>query len=146
MIDTSELLFTITIPHKLKNNNNGQTRHWSSSAAERKKWMKALDGAEVETVNGDVFGFHEFATHVLLGEPVAQKVGIEVHRVLGPRERHWDADSVLRGSAKQLIDSLVECSYLTDDSMKYILWALGTQSSERSDESHVLVRIFGAEA
>jgi len=144
MINTDELLFTVKVYHKLKNNNNGQTKHWSSSHSERKKWMKALDTAEVETANGDVFGFHEFATHVLSGKPVAQKVGIEVHRVLGPRERHWDADSVLRGSAKQLVDSLVESNYLTDDNIKHILWALGTQSVERSAESHVLVRFFGA--
>ena len=144
MIDTSELLFTVRVYHKLKNNNNGQTKHWSSSHSERKRWMKALDSAEVETETGMVFGFHEFATHVLSGEPLSQKVGIEVHRVLGPRERHWDADSVLRGSAKQLIDSLVESNYLTDDSIKHILWALGTQSVERSTESHVLVRFYGA--
>lgn len=144
MVDTSELLFTITVPHKLKNNNNGQTKHWSSSHAERKKWMKALGSAEVETVHGDVFGFHEFATHVLCSQPVQQRVGVEVHRVLGPRERHWDADSVLRGSAKQLIDSLVESNYLTDDNIKHIVWCIGTQSSERSVESHVLVRFYGA--
>ena len=145
MIDTSELLFTVKIYHKLKNNNNGQTKHWSSSHSERKKWMKALDTAEVETEAGMVFGFHEFATHVLAGQPLAQKVGIEVHRVLGPRERHYDPDSVLRGNAKQLIDSLVESNYLTDDNIKCILWALGTQSVERSAESHVLVRFFGAQ-
>ncbi len=144
MINTDELLFTVKVYHKLKNNNNGQSKHWSQSHSERKKWMKALETAEVETVNGDVFGFHEFATHVLSGEPLAQKVGIEVHRVLGPRERHWDADSVLRGTAKQLVDSLVESRYLTDDNIKHIVWALGTQSVERSTESHVLVRFFGA--
>ena len=146
MINTDELLFTIKVYHKLKNNNNGQTRHWSSSHSERKKWMKALETAEVKTAVCDVFGFHEFATHVLSGEPLAQRVGIEVHRVLGPRERQWDPDSVLRGTAKQLIDSLVESNYLHDDSTKHILWALGTQSAERSAESHVLVRIYGAEA
>ena len=72
----NEKLFTVKVYHKLKNNNNGQTKHWSSSHSERKKWMKALDTAEVETVNGDVFGCHEFATHVLSGQPLAQKVGI----------------------------------------------------------------------
>ncbi len=144
MINTDNLLFTVKVYHKLKNNNNGQTKHWSSSHSERKKWMKALDTAEVETVNGDVFGYHEFATHVLSGSPLMQKVGIEVHRVLGPRERHYDPDSVLRGTAKQLIDSLVETKLLTDDSIKHILWALGTQSAERSAESHVLVRFYGA--
>ena len=144
MIDTSDILFTVRVNHKLKNNNNGQSKHWSASHSERKKWMKALDTAEVETFNGDVFGFHEFGTHVLSGEPLKQKVGIEVHRVLGPRERHYDPDSVLRGNAKQLIDSLVESNYLLDDNIKCILWALGTQSVERSAESHVLVRFFGA--
>jgi hypothetical protein len=71
-------------------------------------------------------------------------VGIQVERCLGPRERHWDADSILRGSAKQLIDSLVEVGLLTDDSTQYIVWAVGTQSSERSEESHVRVTFFGA--
>ncbi len=123
----NELLFTVKVYHKLKNNNNGQSRHWSQSHSERKKWMKALEAAEVETVNGDVFGFHEFATHVLCSQPVQQRVGIEVHRVLGPRERHYDPDSVLRGNAKQLVDSLVETNYLQDDNIKCILWALGTQ-------------------
>ncbi len=145
MIDTSNLLFTVKVNHKLKNNNNGQTRHWSSSHSERKKWMKALETAEVETETGCMFDYHDFLANVLGGEPMAQKVGIEVHRVLGPRERHWDADSVLRGSAKQLVDSLVETKLLTDDNIKCILWALGTQSVERSAESHVLVRVFGAE-
>ena len=144
MINTDELLFTVKVYHKLKNNNNGQSRHWSSAHSERKKWMKALETAEVETETGMVFGFHEFLSEILGNEPLTQKVGIEVHRVLGPRERRWDADSVLRGSAKQLIDSLVESNYLHDDNNKHILWALGTQSSKRAEESHVLVRFFGA--
>ena len=145
MIDTSNLLFTVRVPHKLKNNNNGQTKHWSSSHADRKKWMKALDNAEVETETGLAFNFHEFLSEVLCDEPLGQLVGIEVHRVLGPRERHYDPDSVLRGNAKQLIDSLVENRVLHDDNIKHILWCIGTQSSERSAESHVLVRFFGAE-
>jgi len=140
----NEKLFTVTVYHKLKNNNNGQTKHWSSSAAERKRWMKALDSADVETETGLHFSVREFIDEVLCGEPVQQRVGIQVERCLGPRERHWDADSILRGSAKQLIDSLVEVGFLTDDNTQHIVWAVGTQSSERSEESHVRVTFYGA--
>ncbi len=140
----NEKLFVVTIYHKLKNNNNGQTKHWSSSHADRKKWMQALNSADVETDTGLHFSVREFIDEVLGGEPVQQRVGLQVERCLGPRERLWDADSVLRGSAKQLIDSLVEVGFLTDDNSKHILWAVGTQSSERSEESHVRITFYGA--
>jgi hypothetical protein len=145
MIDVSEKLFTVTVYHKLKNNNNGQTKHWSSSAKERKAWMNALKNADVETETGLVFPVNEFLAEVLRGRPVQQRVGVIVHRALGPRERHWDADSTLRGTAKQLIDSLVEFGFLTDDNPKCIKWCVGTQSSERSDESHTQIVFYGAE-
>jgi len=91
------------------------------------------------------FSYYEFLEHVLADEPLAQLVGVEIHRVLGPRERKYDPDSVLRGEAKQLIDSLVGTNLLTDDSPKHILWAVGTQSDKRADESHVLIRFYGVE-
>ncbi len=145
MIDVSNRLFTITVYHKLKNNNNGQSRHWSSSAKDRKDWMKAIKNGDVETDTGIHLTPSEFLEEVLCGSPVQQRVGIQINRCLGPRERHWDADSVLRGSAKQLVDGLVETGFLTDDNTKHIVWALGTQSECRSDESHVEVTFFGAE-
>ena len=145
IIDTSpeNRLCSITIMHKLKNNNNGQSKHWSTSHTERKKWMKALESSTVYDEERDI--------HVSLGDyiaqeelPFSQRVGVEVHRVLGPRERHWDPDSVLRGSCKQLVDSLVQLKVLTDDNSKCIVWCVGTQSEQRASEPATVVRFYGA--
>lgn len=147
MLDTSELLFTIKIAGKLSNNNSGQTKHWSSAHKAKKKWMLALRHATVTLPSeGELeFNYYEFLEHVLADEPIAQLVGIEIQRVLGPRERKYDPDSVLRGEAKQLVDSLVGTNLLTDDSCKHILWAVGTQAETRAKESHVLIRFYGVD-
>ena len=142
MIDTTNHMFTIVVEHKMKNSNNGQTKHWSTTAADRKQWMKALDNATVE-VNEIHLSLGEFITEVLLDRPVASLVGLVIERVLGPKERLWDADSVLRGSAKQLIDSIVEYEVLGDDDAKHVLWSLGTQDkSDRTQGPAVRVHFY----
>lgn len=137
--DTLPLL-TITIAgKKLANGNTGQTKHWSSSHKERKEWMRAIRDADVEDADGWVAPPCEYVDQYgTLDIPV----GIEIQRCLGPRERHWDADSVLRGNAKQLIDSLVELQFIHDDSVKYLPWAIGTQSEARHSVSHVVVKFW----
>ena len=44
-------------------------------------------------------------TRIIIGE--ADRLRGLVNRMLGPNQWKWDADSVLRGSAKELIDALV---------------------------------------
>ena len=120
----------IRIPHKLKNGNLGRSKHWSSAHKDRKEWMQALRNAEIVSIGS--LGELEQSLRFLAEE--GRKVGIVVTRVLGKGERLWDSDSVLRGSAKELIDSLVEDGYLVDDSPKYVAWSFGCQCDNRRDQ------------
>lgn len=93
---------TLTLPIKLLNDNQGRSQHWSK-AAKRKRDYTAM-------------------VRVLGGRraPFEVPVALTVTRVLGPRERLWDADSIGRGSAKELIDALVACGWLHDDGPKWV--------------------------
>ena len=141
----SKLLFTITIDKELKNGNTGRTKHFSQAIKEKKQWVQALSVADVETETGIVLPLPAFIEDVLNGRPIAQKVGIAVRRVLGKRQRFWDADSALRG-AKELIDSVVDSGLLVDDNMKHVAWCLGIQDDSRKDEGpFVELDFYGAE-
>lgn len=142
----SELLFTVSVNKELKNNNTGRSAHWSSAHKEKQAWLRALDGADVETATGESIDFNTFRTYVLDDRPVQQRVGIVVNRVLGKRQRFWDPDSTLRGS-KELIDSLVTCGILGDDNIKHVAWCVGLQDDSRKDEGPFVEILFynGAE-
>jgi hypothetical protein len=103
-----------TLPVPLSNNNEGQSRHWSKAAKCKQTFGQALIGHK--------------------GTKPAHPQRIVITRILGKGERLWDADSVLRGSAKQLIDSLVDAGYLIDDGPKYLVEALGRQDASRRKE------------
>jgi len=120
---------TFTVSKELKNNNNGQTRHFSASHREKKEWLIALASADVD-VNGVEMSVDMLKEEVLDNRPIACKVGIVVERFLGKRQRLWDSDSVLRGNCKQAIDSFVTHEILSDDSMKHVSWTLGTQNAD----------------
>lgn len=130
-----KLIGTIDVPMKLKNNNQGQGRHWSGSHRERRIASEAVANAG--------FWYH-LADHTKVGLRLSEwllephtsygLLGMVVWRVLGPRERLWDADSVLRGNYKQIQDALIEAGLAEDDSPKYIEWVLGRQDKERRGE------------
>ena len=144
MIDTSDPLFSITVPKELKNSNNGQSRHWSSSHKDKKEFMVALDNSHVVTDTGVKLGMESFIHDILGGEPLSQKVGLIVERVLGKRQRLWDSDSVLRGNAKQAIDSVVDFGILTDDSTKFVSWSLGIQDDTcKADGPFTRIHFYG---
>lgn len=142
----SELLFTVTVNKELKNNNGGRSAHWSSAHKEKQSWLRALDGADVETATGEVLDLNTFRTYVLDDKPMAQVVGIAVRRVLGKRQRKFDADSILRGNAKELLDSFVTSGILGDDNTKHVAWCVGLQDDSRKDEGPFTeVLFYGAE-
>lgn len=93
---------SLTLPIKLVNDNTGRSQHWSKASKRKRQY---------ETI-----------VRVLGGrrKPFDVPVGIRLTRVLGPRERLWDADSIGRGSAKELIDSFVACGWLHDDGPKWV--------------------------
>jgi hypothetical protein len=129
----SELLFTIEIPKELKNGNTGRTKHWSSAHKDKQAWVKALSQSDILTATGLSLDFATFKNEVLLSQPVQSRVGLVVERVLGKRQRHWDADSALRG-AKELIDSIVFHGILDDDSHKHVAWCVGLQDDTAKDQ------------
>jgi hypothetical protein len=98
----------LTLPVPLKNNNTGQSRHWSASHKDKETYAKAL---------------------LIYRKPKTPdyKQKVTITRVLGKGERLWDADSVLRGSAKQLIDALTDRGYFKDDGPSYLTEAFGRQ-------------------
>jgi len=100
---------TLTVP--LSNNNEGQTRHFTASLKWKRLYAKALAG-------------HKAA-------PPVYPQRITITRILGKGERLWDADSVLRGSAKQLIDALKDAGFMTDDSPRYITEVFGKQDASQ---------------
>jgi len=102
-------LYEVTIPYVLKNHNAGQQRAWQIAAAERKRCEKQLRDAG----------------HIR--KPMKRPISLEIVRNLGPKQRFWDNDSILRGTAKQLIDSLVACGWFNDDSPAYLQQVVGRQ-------------------
>lgn len=98
----------------LSNNNEGQTRHFGASVKWKRLYQRALLGKR--------------------RTPPDYPQRITITRILGKGERLWDADSVLRGSAKQLIDALKDAGFMVDDSPKYITEVFGKQdATQRSN-------------
>jgi len=120
----ARLLHEITLPLNLTNSNDGQGKAWYRTAKQRK---------EIETMLRD--NGHQ-------RQPFAHPVCLRIVRVLGPKQRLWDADSILRGSAKQLIDSLVACGWFVDDKTDCIEQVVGDQIKDRENGPAVIVQVY----
>jgi hypothetical protein len=119
------LVHSILIQFDLTNSNDGQGRAWYRTAALR----TAIE--------------RELRLHGHERDPFDFPVSLRLTRVLGKKQRLWDADSVLRGSAKQLIDSLVAVGWFHDDGPKWILNVRGEQDDTRREIGPaVLIEVF----
>jgi hypothetical protein len=120
----SEVLIVQTLPLELKNYNTGRGHaHWQSTKI-RKEYESVLRARR------------------LTRQPFDRCVDVVLCRVLGPKQRLWDADSVLRGSAKELIDSLVACGWFHDDGPEWIRRAVGIQDkSQRHNGPAVVIAV-----
>jgi hypothetical protein len=85
---------------ELTNGNDGRGSKWFRTAAVRQRIARTL--------------FDERRT------PFDHPVKIRITRILGANQKLWDADSVGRGNAKELIDSLVELGWFHDDGPRWI--------------------------
>ncbi len=122
-----EPILTAIIPYDMTNNNDGQGHAWYRTAAARKAIEKQLRFMNYER------------------EPFGFPVRLVVTRMLGARQKFWDADSVLRGSWKSLQDSLVAVGWFHDDSYKYIKAVDGRQdASQREKGAAVKVEVYKA--
>lgn len=109
--------FSITLRLPLTNDNNGQSKHWRTSSDRRKEYEDELISAGHKR-----------------DEPFRDGVTLLITRVLGRNQKFWDHDSILRGSAKQLVDSLVAVGWFVDDSPKHIAKVIGEQDDTRRTE------------
>lgn len=114
----------LIMPVRLVNNNDGQKRHWYLSAEAR---------AELGM---------QFKAWFPGRRPLGYPVKVIVTRILGKGQRLWDEDSIGRGNAKQIIDSLVGCRFFHDDKPKWIAKVDYAQDdTQRLEYPRVSVRI-----
>lgn len=126
-------LVRVIIQDNVSNNNNGQGNHWAGTAKAKKRIFSKCKKAEY-------FRYSE-RRHLFLPAsikecsiPSRQAVNIIATRVLGPKQRLWDADSILRGEFKQVMDSLVQLGIIEDDGPKFVKHCLGMQDSTRRSD------------
>ena len=120
----SKLLHEMTLPLKLTNSNDGQGKAWYRTAKQRREIESLL------RANGHA------------RQPFRSPVSLRIVRVIGPKQRLWDADSILRGSAKQLIDSLVAVGWFADDKPEWIQQVVGDQVVDRANGPAVIVQVY----
>ena len=127
-------LFTMVIKEKLTNNNAGQGRGWHKSANDRKIFEEKVPQSMIVTSDETerTMSYAPFSES-LLGTQLSDLVVLVVTRVLGPKERLWDADSVLRGNSKQMLDAIVATGLLKDDNPKYVALVIGNQDKDRRE-------------
>lgn len=120
-------ILTSTLPIQLTNGNTGRGHaHWQTTKI-RKQYETDLRLLRLER------------------KPFDFPVEVCITRILGPRQRLWDAGSVLRGSAKELIDSLVAIGWLHDDGPRWIVRAIGEQdASDRGSGPTTRIDIYRA--
>ena len=90
------------LPVELTNGNDGRGGRWFKSSTRRKALERDLR---------------------FLGQsrkPFQCLVDVQITRILGKGQRLWDADSIGRGSAKELIDALVALGWFHDDGPTHI--------------------------
>ena len=127
-------LFDISVKTKLKNNNQGQGHHWGSTAKDRKEFDRLVADSMVLTFDDETGELSAAPfSESLSGVQLSDLVSLTITRVLGKGERLWDNDSILRGSAKQLLDAIVGTGLLADDNPKYVSLVVGLQDDTQRE-------------
>ncbi len=82
-----------------------------------------------------------------LPTPLQDPVVLVVTRVIAKGRQAWDFDSIGRGSAKELIDSLVAVGWLVDDGPKYVSHVAWNQDSlTRPADEQTVVQIWSGDS
>jgi len=117
-------LLEVFIPIPLTNSNDGQGKNWYRTVKQRNKFREYL---------------HLNRLH---RKPFGHPVSIRIVRVIGKRQAYFDEDSLLRGNSKELIDSLREAGWFTDDSRKYVQQVIGSQVVDRERGPAIIVQVW----
>jgi hypothetical protein len=97
-------ILSVVLPVEMINRNDGQGHAYYRTAKEKKELAATLG-------------------HNMLGlrrTPFAHRVDVMLTRILGKGQRLFDPDSIGRGNAKQIVDTLTDLGWWHDDSSKYI--------------------------
>ena len=144
LFNTKEPLVKVVVKDNISNRNDGQGKHWSASSKARSRIFNECKDAEYFRYS-DRRRVYLPASIKECKIPSRVKVNIVATRVLGPKQRLWDADSILRGEFKQLLDSLVQLGIIEDDGPKFVKHCLGLQdSASRCDGPSFIVEFFEA--
>ena len=120
-----EVIHSAVINLNLTNSNDGQGHAGYRTAAVK----KAISA--------------ELVRKAMHRQPFDFPVRLKITRILGPKQRLFDYDSVLRGSAKQLIDCLTDAGWWHDDGPKFITSVIGDQdATQRKNGPAVLIEVF----
>ena len=119
-------MFEIELPIELTNGNDGRGTKWFNSAKLRKEMEQTI------------------RLMIIKREPYEYPVNIRITRVLGKNQRLWDADSILRGNAKELIDSIVSVGWLHDDGPKWVVEVTADQDATQRDNGPKTIVRFSA--
>lgn len=112
---------------ELTNGNDGRGGRWFSSAKVRKEIEQYLRVNELDR------------------QPFDVKTKIVLTRVLGPRQKFWDSDSLLRGNSKEIIDALVAVGWFYDDGPAWVTETRCLQdASRRQLGPAIVVEVFDA--
>lgn len=112
---------TLVLPVELDNGNSGRSKHWAAAHRSR----RAI-GATVSLFS---------PRNTLVRTPVR----IHVTRVLGKGQRLMDADSLLRGNFKEILDSIVATGLIPDDGPKFVQEVTASQDATRRAEGPMTV-------
>ena len=93
----------LTLPIELTNGNEGRSKHWAPAHKRRREYELAIRA--------------EYPRPKKVKTPCR----MTVTRVLGKRQRKFDADSLGRGNAKEIIDALVAVGFLPDDGPRHVV-------------------------
>ena len=112
---------TLTLPIELTNGNEGRTKHWGDAKNRRRKYEATIRLLWSRDHRGPP-------------TPITTPVKVTITRVLGKRQRLYDADSLGRGNAKEIIDAIVAAGFLPDDGPKHVTACEYRQDATRRGE------------
>lgn len=93
---------TLVLPIELTNGNDGRTKHFGAAAKRRDRYERLIRILHPRPA------------------PVRTPVRLTITRVLGKGQRLFDADSLGRGNAKELVDAIVAVGFLPDDGPAHV--------------------------
>ena len=114
------------LPVELTNRNDGQGHHWSRTQRDKIALRIALAPFK--------------------REPFPFRVDVTLTRILGKGQRLFDPDSIGRGNAKQIIDTLTDLGWWLDDNARHIRhFDYRQDDTQRVNGPAVLIEVTEAE-